>query len=106
MNPKIFLTIWSFRKELKYVLVAFLAILSLPVIGVVLLTQIGTNIISDKLVDQNPITHMIQIKDPVTGKVIKEISPIVVWPAKGRITLEFGQSSLYQPPHTGIDIAR
>jgi len=105
MNPKLILALWSFRKELKYVLVAFLALLSLPVIGVILLTQVGTNIISDKLVDQNPITHMIQIKDPVTGKVIKEISPIVVWPAKGRITLEFGQSSLYQPLHTGIDIA-
>ena len=105
MNPKLILALWSFRKELKYVLIAFLTVLMLPVIAVILLTQVGINVISNKLVSQNPITHTIQIKDPATGKVIKEISPLVVWPAKGVITLEFGESSLYQPFHTGIDIA-
>ena len=105
MNPKLILALWSFRKELKYVLIAFLTVLMLPVIAVIILTQVGLNVISDKLIDQNPITHTIQIKDPATGKVIKEISPLVVWPAKGVITLEFGESSLYQPFHTGIDIA-
>jgi len=77
----------------------------LPVIAVILLTQVGLNIISDKLVDNNPITQSIEIKDPTTGEVVKSINPQVVWPAIGRITLEFGQSSLYQVFHTGIDIA-
>ena len=105
MNPKLVFTLWSFRKEIKVVLSAFLIILMLPVIAVILLTQIGLNIISDKLVGQNPITQNIQIKDPVSGEVVKEINPTVVWPAKGVITLEFGQSSMYQVFHTGIDIA-
>ncbi len=105
MNPKAIFTFWSFRKELKFVLSAFLIVLMLPVIAVILLTQVGINVISDKLVDQNPNTQSIQIKDPTTGEVIKEINPTIQWPTKGAITLEFGQSSLYQPFHTGLDIA-
>ncbi len=77
----------------------------LPVIAVILLTQVGINVISDKLVNQNAMTQAIQIKDPTTGEVVAEINPTVVWPTKGVITLEFGQSSLYQVLHTGIDIA-
>jgi murein DD-endopeptidase MepM/ murein hydrolase activator NlpD len=105
MNPKLVLTLWSFRKELKVVLLAFITVLMLPVIAVILLTQVGINIISDKLVDQNPTNQSIQIKDPTTGEVTTEIHPTVVWPTKGVITLEFAQSSLYQVFHTGIDIA-
>ena len=105
MNPKLVLTLWSFRKELKFVLLAFLTILMLPVIAVILLTQVGINVISDKLVDQNPTNQSIQIKDPTTGEVTTEIHPTVVWPTKGVITLEFAQSSMYQVFHTGIDIA-
>lgn len=105
MNPKIVLALWSFRKELKVVLSAFLIVLMLPVIAVVLLTQVGINVISDKLVGQDPTTQNIQIKDPTSGEVVTEINPTVVWPTKGVITLEFGQSSLYQVFHTGLDIA-
>lgn len=105
MNQKLVFTLWSFRKELKFVLLAFLTILMLPVIAVILLTQVGINVISDKLVDQNATTQAIQIKDPTTGEVITEINPTVVWPTKGVITLEFAQSSMYQVFHTGIDIA-
>ncbi|KKR51785.1 MAG: Membrane protein, partial [Parcubacteria group bacterium GW2011_GWE1_40_20] len=81
------------------------AVLLLPVVAVILLTQVGINIVSDKLVSQNPQTLAIEISDPLTGDVVKTITPIVVWPAKGVITLEFGESSKYQPFHTGIDIA-
>lgn len=105
MNPRTILALWSFRKELKYVLTVFLGVLLLPVVAVILLTQVGINIVSDKLVSQNPQTQAIQIKDPLTGEVVQTISPLVVWPAKGVITLEFGESSSYQPFHTGIDIA-
>lgn len=105
MNPKLIFSLWSFRKELKVVILAFLTVLMLPMIAVVLLTKVGINVISDKLIDQNPTTQSIQIKDPATGEVVKEINPTVVWPTKGIITLEFGQSSIYQVFHTGIDIA-
>ena len=105
MNPKLVFTLWSFRKELKYVSIVFAAVLLLPVVAVILLTQVGINIVSDKLVSQNPQTQAIEIKDPLTGDVVKIVTPNVVWPAKGVITLEFGESSKYQPFHTGIDIA-
>lgn len=82
-----------------------LVILMLPVIAVILLTQVGLNIISDKLVEQIAITQTIAIKDPTTGEVVAEIHPKVVWPTKGVITLEFSESSPYQVFHTGIDIA-
>ncbi len=77
----------------------------LPVIAVILLTQVGINVISDKLVGQNNSTQAIQIKDPTSGEVVTEINPTVVWPTQGVITLEFAQSSMYQVFHTGIDIA-
>jgi murein DD-endopeptidase MepM/ murein hydrolase activator NlpD len=105
MNPKLLLTLWSFRKELKYVLIAFLAVLMLPIVAVIILTQVGTNLISGKLVSLNPQTQAIEIKDPVTGQVIAQLHLVIVWPTKGVITLEFGESSIYQPLHTGIDIA-
>ena len=105
MNPKLVFTLWSFRNELKYVVIVFAAVLLLPLVAVILLTQVGINIVSDKLVSQNPQTQVIEIRDPLTGDVVNTITPNVVWPAKGVITLEFGESSKYQPFHTGIDIA-
>lgn len=97
--------LWSFRKELKIILGAFLIVLMLPVIAVILLTQVGINLISETLVGQSETTQAVQIKDPATGEVVAEVSKQVVWPAQGVITLEFGESSKYQPFHTGIDIA-
>lgn len=106
MDPKLIIALWSYRKELKVILTAFIVTLLLPVIAVILLTQVGINAVSDKLVDQNTQTQAIEIKDPLTGQVIKAIYPNVVWPTSGVITLEFGESDLpYQPLHTGIDIA-
>ncbi len=104
MNPKLFLTLFSFRKELKYVALAFGLAILIPIIAVILLTQIGLDIISDKLATVNEVTQTIEIHDPATG----ESTPIDVksaWPATGVITLEFAQSSGYQIFHTGIDIA-
>ncbi len=49
MNPKLFLILFSFRNELKYVALAFLIALSIPIIAVILLTHAGIDIISDKL---------------------------------------------------------
>jgi murein DD-endopeptidase MepM/ murein hydrolase activator NlpD len=106
MNPYSFLTLWSFRKELKYVLFAFGIVLLIPVIAVVILTNTGFNIVSDKLVGINTSTKGVQIKNPADGSVVIEINPTVAWPVKGVITLEFGEPDWpYQPYHTGIDIA-
>ncbi len=98
-------TIWSFRKELIFVASAFLVILSLPVIAVFILTHTGVNIVSDALVGLNPETNTILIKNPADGSVVKEISPEVVWPVNGTISLGFAKSSSYQKFHSGIDIA-
>ena len=98
-------SIWSYRRELKTAILAFTIALSLPVIAVFILTQTGINIVSDALVGINSETKNIQILDPKDGSVVKEINPIIGWPAQGVITLEFAQSSLCQLFHTGIDIA-
>ncbi len=104
MNPKLAYLIFSYRNELKYVASAFLIALLIPIIAVILLTQIGLDIISDKLVTVNETTQNIEIHDPATGEAIP-IEITASWPATGVITLEFAQSSGYQIFHTGIDIA-
>jgi murein DD-endopeptidase MepM/ murein hydrolase activator NlpD len=105
LTPGTILALWSFRKELKIILTALLLMVSLPVVAVILLTQVGLNVVSDKLVSVNTSTQAVQIKDPATGNIVKEIHPTVAWPVTGVVTLEFGESSFYQPLHTGIDIA-
>ncbi len=106
LNPKVIAAVWSFKKELTVVATAFLIILLMPVIAVIILVNTGINIISDKLASVNEITKIVQIHDPATGEVIKEIDTKRVWPTKGVVTLNFGEADLpYQPIHTGIDIA-
>lgn len=98
--------IWSFRRELKFVLFAFLITLLIPVLTVILVANVGLSVVSDKLVTLNPQTNTIEIHDPRTGKVIKDLKITAVWPVSGVVTLEFGQSDFpYQIFHTGIDIA-
>lgn len=106
MHPvfKIF-TLWSYRKELQYVALAFITVLMLPVIAVFILTHTGINIVSDKLTGVNTTTGAIEIKNPADGSVTATIHKEIAWPITGVITLRFGQSSLYQLFHTGIDIA-
>ena len=78
----------------------------MPVIAVVILTNTGINIVSNKLVSFNPTTRRVEIHNPLDGSVTAVVDKGIVWPVKGAITLEFGQINLpYQPFHTGIDIA-
>jgi len=105
MNPLNFFSIWSFRRELKLVTLAFVIILSLPVIAVFMLTNAGVDIVSDKLATVNEETNAIEIRDPATGEVVKELQLATAWPAIGYISLEFAKSSGFQIFHTGIDIA-
>ena len=99
------LTLWSYKRELMYVSLAFLIVLLLPVIAVFILMHTGINIVSDALVGVDSETREIQIKDPADGSLVTTIQPIVAWPVNGVITLEFAESSPYQLFHTGIDIA-
>lgn len=106
MKPLLLLTLWNYRKELKIVITTFLTILLLPLVAVIILTQTGINLISDKLVEQNRIENSVNILDPKTGEVTATITKPMVWPTKGRVSLEFGKPHLpYQLFHTGIDIA-
>ncbi len=106
MNPFLLWTAFSFRKELMYVASVFVLVLALPIIAVMLLTQTGINIVSDKLATVNALNQTIEILNPLDGTVVKTITAKFIWPTQGRITLEFGQADLpYQPLHTGIDIA-
>lgn len=104
MNPKLFYLIFSYRKELKFVLLAFGIAILIPIIAIILLTQIGLDIISDKLVSVNEQTQNVEIHDPATGAAT-QIEVKAAWPTTGVITLEFAQSSGFQIFHTGIDIA-
>ena len=104
-NPKLLLLLYSFRHELKLLLSAFLIVLSVPIIAVIVLTHTGLEIVSDALVQINPLTKAIQLYYP-NGQLFKEINLQVNWPVKGVVTQGFGEP---EPPfylfHTGIDIA-
>lgn len=94
------------KSEIKYVVFTFLLVLMLPIIAVILLANAGIDIVSDRLATQNAQNNTVEIRDPATGEVIKEVQANAVWPVYGVVTLEFGAIDLpYQPLHTGIDIA-
>lgn len=108
MNPLLFRAIFlafSMKREFHLVFWTFIFILSLPLIAVLIITNTGTTIVSNRLATININNHTIAIHDP-TGKVIAQIQEATIWPIHGVVTLEFGKSDLpYQPFHTGIDIA-
>ena len=106
MNPIFLYTLWSYRHELKLVAFSIIILLLLPIVAVIILTNTGIDVVSDKLATVNTQTQKVQIHDPLTGNITKEISASITWPVKGIITLEFGESNWpYQPFHTGIDMA-
>ncbi|MFC1727128.1 M23 family metallopeptidase [Patescibacteria group bacterium] len=105
MNPFLITTLYSFKKEFFYVLLAFLLVILMPIIGVIILTRTGLDIVSERLVVVNKITNEVQILNPADGSVYKTIKGEFVWPVTGIVTLEFGKSSRWQLFHTGIDIA-
>lgn len=100
-----FLFSWSYRRELYYVSLAVVFLLSLPVLAVLTITNVGIEAVSNLLVKVNESTNTIQLNYP-NGDPYKEISINTVWPTTGVITNEFGSNNLpYQVLHTGIDIA-
>lgn len=106
MNLFTFYNLWSFRREIKLVIITFLIVLLLPIIAVFILVNAGINVVSDQLATVNTQTEQVEIHDPTDNSIITNITPQVTWPVSGVITLEFGEIDLpYQPLHTGIDIA-
>jgi murein DD-endopeptidase MepM/ murein hydrolase activator NlpD len=108
MDPatlKVITAAYSMRREIKALFLTIFTICLIPVLAVLLLTQVGLNIVSDALVSGDPQNAQIDIHDPKTGEVVHHISETVIWPVTGTVTLEFGESSPYQLFHTGIDIA-
>jgi len=87
------------------VLLAFLLVILMPIIGVIILTRIGLDFVSERLVSLSEVTNEVQILNPVDGSVYKTIKGEFFWPVNGVVTLEFGELSLWQLLHTGIDIA-
>jgi len=108
MNPMLLRTIigvLSLKKESRLLMWVFIFVLSLPLITILVLPNVGVPLVSDKLVSLNTQTHKIDIYDP-TGKVVASIEATITWPVTGVVTLEFGANDLpYQAFHTGIDIA-
>lgn len=83
-----------------------LILLSLPLLAVATISQIGNQTVSDALVTSGTVNGSIQIKDSKSGNVLSETNENYLWPVQGVVTLEFGESHLpYQVLHTGIDIA-
>ncbi len=104
-GPRIVWFVYSYRKELKLLILSFLIVLMIPIVAVIVLTHTGLQVVSDALVQVNPLTKAIQLYHP-NGQLFKEINLQVNWPVKGVVTQGFGEP---EPPfylfHTGIDIA-
>jgi len=108
MSPqtiKIIAAAFSMKKEIKYLFFTMLAIIMVPIFSVLILTQAGINMVSNALAQYNPQDLVVDIRDPLTGEVVDHINQSVAWPIQGLVSLEYGESSPYQPFHTGIDIA-
>lgn len=98
-------TLWSFRKELTYIIGTFMMVLLLPVIAVITMTHTGFEEVSDQLVAYDSTTKSVHLYYP-NGVPYKLFKADITLPAKGVITNEFGEP---HPPyylhHSGIDIA-
>jgi murein DD-endopeptidase MepM/ murein hydrolase activator NlpD len=96
----------SMKREIKIITSTIIAVAMLPLLLVIILTQMGINSLGSVLATSDPQGIVVDIHDPATGEIIDHISGLGIWPVHGPVTLEFGESDLpYQPSHTGIDIA-
>lgn len=109
MNPqtlKLVVYAFSMRKEIKLMFFTVLVICLLPIFTVIVLTQVGINLISDVLANINPQTNLVQILDPADGSVFYTVTEPRIWPVSGPVSLEYGEIHLpWEPLHSGIDIA-
>jgi len=96
----------SMKREIKIITSTIIAVAMLPLLLVIILTQMGINSLGSVLATSDPQGVVVDIHDPATGEIIDHISGLGIWPVHGPVSLEFGESDLpYQVSHTGIDIA-
>lgn len=98
-----------FGTEIKIVIATLGILLSLPIVSIVVIANAGIPQVSDALVTFDPITRLIEIRDP-DGSVLATMSAVTSWPTRGYISDEFGtrdsiRARLGLRTHTGIDIA-
>ncbi len=91
-------------KDVKIILAVLACLIVLPALGVMAVAQAPIEAVSNALANLNPVTHNVDIKD-ANGAVIAQLQVSTVWPLKGKVTTEFGDTTPYQKSHTGIDIA-
>src|SRR5581483_7729376 len=105
INPFLPSLLWSYKKELFYIVLTFFCVLLLPVIAVIVMTNSGIDEVSDTLAQYNSKTNTVRLYYP-NGTLFKELTLNITWPARGVITNEFGETRLpYYLFHSGIDIA-
>lgn len=93
------------KNELKVIAAVLTVLFLLPIFAVVTIANAGVAEVAQALASLNPITHMVEIKDP-NGNVMKQFEATTVWPVNGYISEEFGVPHMpWQEYHTGIDIA-
>ncbi len=98
--------------KLKYEMLAaftvLAAIIFMPLIAVVVISNAGVAAVSSALVTVNPVSHLIDIFDS-NGNKVGEMQLSTIWPAKGKISDTFGtldsvRQAMGLKAHTGIDI--
>lgn len=94
----------SLKNEAKIIFITFAILLILPAFVVIAAAESGLSAVSGALAWLNPVTHMVEVKDP-KGNLIAQLNATTAWPARGAVTTEFGDPTPYQDHHTGIDIA-
>lgn len=106
MNATLFLLrlAGSLKNEAKVIFITFAVLLILPAFVVIAAAESGLSAVSSALAWLNPVTHMVEVKDP-KGNLIAQINATTAWPARGVVTTEFGDPTPYQDHHTGTDIA-
>lgn len=106
MNATLFLLrlAGSLKNEAKVIGITLAVLLILPAFVVIAAAESGLSAVSSALAWLNPVTHMVEVKDP-KGNLIAQLNATTAWPARGIVTTEFGDPTPYQDHHTGTDIA-
>jgi murein DD-endopeptidase MepM/ murein hydrolase activator NlpD len=109
MNPVLIQRIavaFSMRREIKLIAGTIAVLCLLPALATILVTQAGISVVSNALATRDPQSVQVDIHNPSTGAAIAHVDTTGIWPVRGVVTLEFGESDFpYQVMHTGIDIA-
>ena len=97
-------TLYTFRREIGVIVGVLAALILLPIFAVIGLLNNGVQGASDALVEVNPTTHKVEVRD-AKGNLVTTLDATTAWPIKGSVTQEFGvPNPPYQAAHNGIDI--